>query len=357
MDLADDPSPTIRRTVAALLPEVIKKIVPEMSRRSYAINLSDSLATDAVPLVRQAYLEISGPLIYVFEGNVPDELIKHLTGTSELEQPEPVQHKKDSDVFRPLIPAFANADAPDSESHASNDGLGWDVRDDHSRAIITAYNLPGVILSVGESGWPKLKNLHAALALDSTVSQPRYLIASSIHDVASFIGQQQAAADLIPIFQRLAADDDIEVVMRAFERFPEFLAGLPNASTQSMARILLDAWIDKGREDWRLREVLAEGLAALATQIAAATHIDGLLAILKEALYDRITAVRVWAAKAVSITSATNTRDCVLTTCRCYRCHPFCRIFRTFLSTITKSRRCFIRLLPNRITSIEPRKS
>lgn len=298
-DLSKDPSPTIRRTVASLLPEVVKKIIPEDQRRSYAISISDTLATDANNLVRQAYLEVSGPLIYVFEGNVPEELITHFIGSAEFGSSADVAEEKSSTAFAPLIPAFAVAQSPDPAKHASNDGLGWDVRDDHGRAIITAYNLPGVVLSIGEAGWPKLKKLHAALALDSTISQPRYLTASSIHDIASFIGKEQAAADLLPVYKRLAADDDIEVVMRAFERFAEFLDSLPSTSTPDMAQILLLAWSDKGRDDWRLREVLAEGLVAVAARLTEILKIDGLLVALKEALYDRITAVRIWAAKSV----------------------------------------------------------
>lgn len=302
--LSEDSSPTIRRTVASILPEVIKKIVPQDKRRSYAIDLSDTLAVDEVHMVRQAYLEVAGPLIYVFEGDVPEELLAHFVGSVRSDASTNNTEDLSNNIFTPLIPAFAVAPSPDSTSRTKNDGLAWDVRDDHGRAIITAYNLPGVVLSVGESGWQKLRQLHAALALESTVSQPRYLIASSIHDVASFIGREQAAEDLVPIYRRLAADDDIEVVMRAFERFAELLASLPSTSTQDMSQILLDAWLDKGRDDWRLREVLAEGLVAVASQLPDVPRIDGLLVALKEALYDRVSAVRLWAAKSVRITFA-----------------------------------------------------
>lgn len=302
LDLSEDPSPTIRRAVAALLPDVTRKLVEEEDRRRFAVTLSDAFASDPAALVRQAYLEISGPLIYIFKDNVPEELLEHFTGAiADSEDGSDGEDEKARDTFAPLIPAFAVAQ-PETPSHqASKNGLGWDVQDDHGRAIITAYNLPGVVLSVGELGWPKLRRLHAALALDSTVSQPRYLIASSIHDVAKAIGPRLTAQDLLPTFRSLTTDEDIEVVMRAFERFPEFLAQLPVESTNAMVQILCDAWHDKAIEDWRLREVLAEGLVATADRLKNVQRLDSLLEVLKEALYDRFTAVRTWACKAVSL--------------------------------------------------------
>jgi hypothetical protein len=264
--------------------------------------MAQRLANDAVSMVRQAFLEISGPLIYIFKDEVPDELIDCFTGNPTTQEATTPSREIAQDTFAPLIPTFAatTSESGQDATETSSDLFGWSVQGDHGRAIITAYNLPGVCLSLGKAGWPRVKALHAALALESTVSQPRYLIASSIHDVASIVGPEQSAEDLLPLYKRLAIDDDAEVVMRGFERFAEFAHVLPDSSMEDMASLLSEVWKDRALEDWRLREVLAESLVAVASRPLSALSVGSMTSILDDGLRDRITAVRGWAIQAVS---------------------------------------------------------
>lgn len=290
-----------RRAVATILSDVVAKIQPRDVQVSYAIELACKLARDAVPPVRQAFLEVSGPLIYNFEGDVPEELLQLFLGDYQ-SHPAPSSDQSDEetghDAFAPLVPAFAMSN--DSAQAAPRTIETWNVADYPERAIITAYNLPGVCLSVGARGWHKLRKLHASLVTESTLTQPKYLAASSIHDVASIIGPEAATEDLLPLYKLLIEDAEPEIATRAFERLSEFAGALIDDTAQDMADILCNAWHVQGVQDWHLREILVEALMSLVPRLISSVRCDGLLEVVEQALLDRVAAVRFLGAKAVS---------------------------------------------------------
>ena len=306
----EDSAYLVRRAVAASLPEIVKSIENHDQRSAFAVRATGTLVGDNSEAVQQAILEVMGPLIHAFAGNVPEPLVDAFLGVATKDvaatSPPPTTTR-----FAPLVPAFAAALVPAAEAKAeTGPSESWDPAKDNERAIISAYNLPGVLLSLGADGWPRLRSLHLRLVTRSAVSQARYLIASSIHDVARLIGPEQALEDLVSLLELLSKDEDPEVTLRVYERFSDFVTHLPDAGLVPLAEVLVATWQRTTNRDWRLREVLAESLAGLARR---AHGFDDALRIAVEllpaVLRDTISSVRVWGAQVVSAPPRSERRD------------------------------------------------
>ena len=297
----EDSAYLVRRAVAASLPEIVKSIADLEQRSAFAVRATGSLVGDDSEAVQQAILEVMGPLIHAFAGHVPEPLVDAFLGVTSKVVAAPSSQPATT-RFAPLVPAFAAALSPPTHANVeTGPSDSWDPAKDNERAIISAYNLPGVLLSLGARGWPRLRSLHLRLVTRSAVSQARYLIASSIHDVARLIGPEQALEDLVSLLELLSKDEDPEVTLRVFERFSDFVTHLPDAGLVPLAEVLVSTWHRTSMRDWRLREVLAESLAGLAQR---AYGLDDALRIAVEllplVLRDTISSVRVWGAQVVS---------------------------------------------------------
>lgn len=304
--LTRDPCIIVRRAAAAVLVDVVKSIPADEEQADFAVTLAQLLYDDASDSIRQVLLENMGPLIYCFIGRVPEELLDIFTGVALFSdaQPTPLAHDDEQNAFDSSLSQATEANLwPKAGlSAASEPKLTWDPAQNDERAIITAYNLPGVLLSLGETGWPKLSFLHRQLATLSS-SRARYLIASSIHDIANIIGPARTASDLLHLFQGLVKpDEEMDVALRAWERFANFVTHLPNDYLFAALQTWRTAWQDCERRNWRLRETLAEVLPILATKIDQVQDIrDPFLDMLDIILHDEIAAVRMWGVKAVRL--------------------------------------------------------
>ena len=300
--LLTDDSIVVKRCICNSLPDITRRIAPLSLQRSFAISACLHFSQDDSVQIRQALLEILGPLIYIFAGSVPTELIDIFLGKMyEEESPEFRDDGKKAPTFLPLMPSIAatlggGGDGVDSIVTTNN---LWNPRWDNERAIITAYNLPGVVLSLGPEGWPRLRALHCQLAQNVNIPQPRYLIASSIHDIAKMVGSSSTATDLFPIFLSLTKDEDSEISLRAFERFTDFVQCLPKQSMLEASHLLLDTWSATPRKNWRLREILAESMSCLTSHLDTVEIQQPFLQLLQKVLQDEITAIRIWGAKVV----------------------------------------------------------
>lgn len=299
----------VRRGICSSLVDYVEPIEDSELQEAIAIRLAQKFARDSSGPTQQALWEVLGPLIYIFKDRVPDELLDLFLGKDRGESDTtapPSSVKEDPNAFAPLVPAFAVVPYPPLDTSSASDSKdaddnSWDPATDHERAIISAYNLPGVCLSLGPSGWPRVQSLHHKLATRSTASQPKYLIASSLHDVAKIIGPEQSSKDLLPIFDVLSQEKDFEITTRLWERSPDFIQHLPDRDLDRVAQALLDTWDATPRRDWRLREILAESLASLAPRLATVGRLkEPFFQLLEKTLHDEIAAVRLQGLQSVS---------------------------------------------------------
>ncbi|KAF4521346.1 hypothetical protein B566_EDAN006934, partial [Ephemera danica] len=84
-----------------------------------------------------------------------------------------------------------------------------------------AFSLPAVVLTLGRENWPLLKKTYQNLAGDMQW-KVRRTMASSIHEIASILGQDLASTDLMPIFYGFVKDLD-EVRIGILKHLTEFL--------------------------------------------------------------------------------------------------------------------------------------
>ena len=266
--LAHDKEVGVRRAVCNLMSDIAVHLTARSGFGDFIVDMAEMLYDDADKSVVQALLEQMGPLIHAFVGKaVPDALINIFLGVRDAS--EPLEYD-------------------------------WDVGEDNARAIITAYNLPGIAVTLKADGWPRIREIHAHL-LDSALDQPRYLLASSLHDVAAVLTPQQISRDLLPVFQKLAAAEDEETVSRVLENCHEWFGKIQAASVPSVIRFISDMWHTEPRPAWRTREMLAQALPALALHLSVTdASVSTFLDILEPALKDEFTSVRLAAASAVS---------------------------------------------------------
>ena len=266
--LAHDKEVGVRRAVCNLMSDIAVHLTARSGFGDFIVDMAEMLYDDADKSVVQALLEQMGPLIHAFVGKaVPDALINIFLGVRDAS--EPLEYD-------------------------------WDVGEDNARAIITAYNLPGIAVTLKADGWPRIREIHAHL-LDSALDQPRYLVASSLHDIAAVLAPPQISRDLLPVFQKLATAEDEETVSRVLENCHEWFGRLEAASVPSIVRLISDMWHTEPRPAWRTREMLAQALPALAAHLSAVpSSVPTFLDVLEPALKDEFTSVRLAAASAVS---------------------------------------------------------
>jgi hypothetical protein len=308
-----DDNVQVRRAVCGSFQEVMQALHDKAVLRRVTISIASALYQDEVPQVRQGILEVIGPLIHLFVGDVPEELMRIFEGSSSANgaQNSGKQKSQESAVsFQPLVPAFAISER--TETKAKTVGSDWDVSKDHERAIITAYNLPGVLLSLGSDGWARLRSLHKQLATEAVTSQARYLIASSIHDIAKLIGPEDATADLLPMLSKLAQDEDVEVSDRLFERLGPLVDCLSPEGLPSYIRLICDWWDNTTRRNWHRRELLAEAVAQMSTRLGNNPGLyPAFTYLLKQILRDSVACVRNWGTQSLSVAIACGDSDLV----------------------------------------------
>jgi len=88
-----------------------------------------------------------------------------------------------------------------------------------------AFNFPGVVVTLGQQGWPKLRSVYKTLCGDMQWKVRRTL-ACSIHEIAKAIGPAYSEEDLLPIY-RMMVIDVTEVRTSALRNLTGFLRLVP----------------------------------------------------------------------------------------------------------------------------------
>lgn len=288
-------------------------------RHDKVVQATAHFSSDKSRDVRSALTEICGPLIHSFaereegEAPVPDEILDWYLGKPagmepadllpSVPAPPPPQP-----AFAPLPTALSSLtdhSAPTSFSQPSFTQLGHPT--DPERAMICAYNLPAVALTLGASRWHILRDFYLALTKAKQVGIRRSL-AASLHAIVGIIGPEQSAQDLVSVAHTFLLEDEArEVREMMLEHFVELVLGLPLQAGEECLNAAHRAMSSETPQNliaWRAREEAAGQMAALAAHFAEQQFHhdlpDSFYELLHDLLKDEVAAVRTAAVKAVS---------------------------------------------------------
>ncbi|GAA6009944.1 hypothetical protein JCM10207_002168 [Rhodosporidiobolus poonsookiae] len=285
----------VRRAAVLALPSVLKPLSrPDL--RTHAIKAITLFNADDNRNVRSGALEICGELIYLFHEDpdgVPDEVLAVFLGQpvasdSPASQPKPAGSP--SLAFNSLGSAL---DSPPSSSFIDTANKWspvrpWPSNRDPDREILTAFNFPAVVLTLGRFNWPLLRDAHRTLCQDR-VEKVRQSLASSLFEVAKIIGPEQGAAALVdPLGWFLRDADNIQAAV--LENLPSLVGALGAEGSQRALSLLAEAW--GGVRVWRQREYVARVMAEMAPPLVESGGMDAVLAVLVKAFKDPVAAVR-----------------------------------------------------------------
>ncbi|KAK0553908.1 hypothetical protein OC846_002305 [Tilletia horrida] len=294
----------VRQAACLSMPAVLSKTDDE-TQRSRAVSYLRLLANDVSRNVRSAALEIIGELVFLFhtkQGGVPDELVRFFLGEpidgtdaemaeSSKENETGSQSRYESSNVTSSEYGFVDAFQMNPET-AWGGGMGiCSQADVHERAVVTAFNFPAVVYTMGGEHWARLQPLHTKLASDDAVKVRRSL-ASSLHEIAKLIGSENTQAHLLPLFDRFLQDHENEIKTAVLENVDVFLANLPLKDALAELLLMRARWTNSFARDWRLREKLAQHISVMADMFLLSDEDANLIALMQLAIADPVSAVR-----------------------------------------------------------------
>lgn len=293
----------VRRAAVLALPAVCKRL-PRPALHRQVVEAIRHFSADDNRNVRSGALEIAGELIYLFHEDpdgVPDELLAFFLG-------QPLDPTSDNSAAGDSSASSANRishfqsalESPSSSFlDASNSwqspGFFAQKPRDADRSILTAFNFPAVILTLGRDKWHLVSKQHQALCKDP-VEKARQSLASSLHEVAKIIGPEQADLHLLDPFSKFLQDGE-NVQTAILENLPTLLISFGPEVSKKALQILGDAWCDIG--NWRLREHTLKKLAEFGPHYMQRDGEEEVLTVLAKAFKDSVASVREQAAVAV----------------------------------------------------------
>ncbi|KZS99067.1 ARM repeat-containing protein [Sistotremastrum niveocremeum HHB9708] len=283
------------------LPGILTRLSPG-ERQILALTVLRSLSSDPSSSVRGGILEILGETIHAFasdEEGPPEELIDMFLG-------EPLHRtteRRDSDSQSLKMPLAEDFFATIEESEREN---GFDFTNldselekldlDPSRALICAFNIPAIVLAMGESRWNgRLRDFYMSL-WEVPSFRVRHTLTASLGEIAKIIGPENAKRDLLALWSERIGADEHEVRVTAVECLQTFLPALAPADRVALASSLVDLWSQR-LHTWRERAALTELVAGFA--IALGEEASHCVTLMNLALSDSVAAVREAAVKTV----------------------------------------------------------
>ncbi|GAA6061536.1 hypothetical protein JCM10212_002743 [Sporobolomyces blumeae] len=280
----------VRRAAVLALPSVCKPL-PRSALRVKAVEAIEHFGADDNRNVRSGALEIAGELIYLFHEDpdgVPEELLSFFLGKPSHQQGDTSSSSNDS-TFSPFKSALESPTNSFLDTSSSWNGPGFfQTNRDADRQILTAFNFPAVVLTLGRDRWNRVKDHHHELCKDP-VEKARQSLASSLHEVAKIIGPEQADACLLePLSWFLRDADNIQAAV--LENLPALLLSFTPDAAKSALGLLSDAWPEI--RTWRLREHLLKKLADFGPHHMQTGSEEDVLLILVQGFKDSVASVR-----------------------------------------------------------------
>ncbi|GAA5950484.1 hypothetical protein JCM3765_004563 [Sporobolomyces pararoseus] len=286
----------VRRAAVLALPSVCKRL-PRPALHEKAVEAIRLFSADDNRNVRSGALEIAGELIYLFHQDpegVPEELLAFFLGKPLDSNGDTSTSGQDLSAFSNQISHFKSAlDSPSSSFlDASNSwqSPGFFSRNtrDADRSILTAFNFPAVVLTLGGGKWNLVCDQHQALCKDP-VEKARQSLASSLHEVAKIIGPDQTDTSLFaPLADFLQDAENVQSAV--LENIPTLFMSFGSETGRKAVRLLGDAWSDIG--NWRLREHALKKVAEFGPHFMQNDGEEEVLSILAKAFKDSVASVR-----------------------------------------------------------------
>ena len=307
-----DPQWLVRRAAVLAVPSICARL-PRATLRTVAVRAVSQFAEDKDRNVRSGALEICGELIYLFHEDpdgVPDEALRFFLGEKAPEEGRPspshaankqLASPRDGDDSppNPFSPLQNSLDSPSTSFLDSVKTWSpirpWPASRDPEREILTAFNFPAVVLTLGRSQWSRLANHHRELCGDP-VEKVRQSLASSLHEVAKIIGPEQSDASLLDPFGWFVVDVD-NVQGPVLDNLPSLLRSFTDEGAATALRVLGEGW--NQIRLWRQRERVAQQFADFGVDLVRRGRVDAVLELLVRACKDSVAAVREAAVQSV----------------------------------------------------------
>ncbi|KAM3720554.1 Serine/threonine-protein phosphatase 4 regulatory subunit [Dirofilaria immitis] len=155
-----------------------------------------------------------------------------------------------------------------------------------------AHSFPAVAFTLGRNNWPCIMGTYKQLASDMQW-RVRHTLASSIHEIAAIIGEENADAHLVPVFERFMEDVE-DVKLGLLNHLYDFFKLVTPRTRQKLLSILpnfLHSAADNGR-NWRYRYEYVRQCILLCDLFAMHDINEYLAAIALTLANDRISDVR-----------------------------------------------------------------
>ena len=162
---------------------------------------------------------------------------------------------------------------------------------DCEMAIKCAFDFPAVLISLGKNGWVHLKETFITLSQDANL-QTRISIASSLHIIATIIGQEEIENTLFPIIREYTSDDN-SIKLQMFSNIAGILR-LTTDETKEKHIWLIDFICTVKKNDlfWRFREIIATQLGEIIILYNLDIITKKLIPLVKSLLIDPVANVR-----------------------------------------------------------------
>uniref|UniRef100_A0A915Q2K0 Serine/threonine-protein phosphatase 4 regulatory subunit 1 n=1 Tax=Setaria digitata TaxID=48799 RepID=A0A915Q2K0_9BILA len=155
-----------------------------------------------------------------------------------------------------------------------------------------AHSFPAVAFTLGRNNWPCIMGTYKQLASDMQW-RVRHTLASSIHEIAAIIGEENADVHLVPVFERFMEDIE-DVKLGLLNHLYDFFKLVTPATRQKLLSVLpnfLHSDADGGR-NWRYRHEYVRQCVLLCDLFPMREINEYLAAIALTLANDRISDVR-----------------------------------------------------------------
>ncbi|GMH39313.1 hypothetical protein BSKO_07211 [Bryopsis sp. KO-2023] len=196
---------------------------------------------------------------------------------------------------------------------------------DTTVVLSCACHLPGVVVGAGKENWPYLRDLYMKL-LESPDERVRYTLACSAHEIANILPDDVVMEDVVPGVKKMMTDKSSHVRAGMAKYLAPLLERLPSECHQDFLEnlhgliavpTLKNGDVEDGNgkddntekiintekirvchdtRDWRVRKIVVEQVARLATIVAPQLTLDYVLPCAFKLCSDSVAFVRMAAA-------------------------------------------------------------
>lgn len=127
------------------------------------------------------------------------------------------------------------------------------------RPLICAYNIPAVVLTLGEEKWSQIREPYLELCENQNLSVGRTL-AASVGEIAKIIGISHARTDLVNVWWAFVKSRESEVRYKALESLTDFMDVVGAEVGKEIMEELLNMWKRNSFQGWRERHFIVKML-------------------------------------------------------------------------------------------------